>query len=237
MHSSEPIAVELRDVVITYGFRATIGPVSVRLPASGVLGLIGANGSGKTSLMRAMCALQPVHGGHVEVLGHEVEPGVPVAGVGAMIEEPRFYPWLSAADNLQLAAGGRSDWRRRIPAVLESVELSAVEHVRVDEFSQGMRQRLGLARALLGEPRVLVLDEPTNGLDVGGIAVMRRLLASLVTSGTTLVLSSHLLSEVQYLATIVLALRAGDVVASGQTNELLATWGSLGEMYEETVGL
>jgi ABC-2 type transport system ATP-binding protein len=237
MHSSGPIAVELRDVVITYGFRATIGPVSVCLPAGGVLGLMGANGSGKTSLMRAMCALQPVHGGCVEVLGRAVEPGGPVAGVGAMIEEPRFYPWLSARDNLQLAAGGRSDWQRRIPAVLESVELSAVEHVRVDEFSQGMRQRLGLARALLGEPRILVLDEPTNGLDVGGIALMRRLLASLVADGTTLVLSSHVLTEVQHLATVVLALRAGDVVAAGHTSELVATWGSLDEMYAETVGL
>jgi ABC-2 type transport system ATP-binding protein len=237
MHSSEPIAVELRDVVIAYGFRATIGPVSVCVPAGGVLGLMGANGSGKTSLMRAICALQPVHAGCVEVLGRAVEPGIPVAGVGAIIEEPRFYPWLSAGDNLQLAAGGRKEWQQRISMVLESVELSAVEHVRVEEFSQGMRQRLGLARALLGQPRILVLDEPTNGLDVGGIALMRRLLASLVADGTTLVLSSHVLSEVEHLATVVIALRAGDVVAAGQTSELVATWGSLNEMYAETVGL
>jgi ABC-type multidrug transport system ATPase subunit len=237
MQSSDPIALELREVVIRYGFRATIGPVSVCLPAGGVLGLMGANGSGKTSLMRAICALQPVHAGRVEALGRAVEPGVPVAGIGAMIEEPRFYPWLSARDNLQLAAGGRRDWQQRIPTALETVELSHVANVRVDQFSQGMRQRLGLARARLGEPRILVLDEPTNGLDVGGIALMRRLLASLVADGTTLVLSSHVLSEVQHLATVVLALRAGDVVASGHTSELVATWGSLEEMYAETVGL
>jgi ABC-2 type transport system ATP-binding protein len=237
MSDRGPVAVAATEAVIDYGPRATIGPVSVQLAEGGVLGLIGANGSGKTSFMRAICALEPLRSGSIEVFGTPVTPGVPVPAVGAMIEEPRFYPWLSAEDNLRLAAGGRAQWRRRIPAVLEAVGLTDVGLVRVDEFSQGMRQRLGLARALLGEPRLLVLDEPTNGLDTGGIGLMHRLLGSLVAAGTTIVLSSHMLGEVERLATMVLALRAGGVVASGTAQEIAERWGSLNEMYAQTVEL
>lgn len=235
MNDCAPAAVKVTDAVIDYGPRATIGPVSASVPAGGVLGLIGANGSGKTSIMRALCALEPLRSGTVEVFGTEVEPGVPVPGIGAIIEEPRFYPWLTAEGNLLLASGGRKPWRRRIPIVLEAVELTDVARLSVDAFSQGMRQRLGLARALLGAPQLLVLDEPTNGLDGGGIELMHRLLNSLVATGTTVVLSSHLLSEIERLATTVLTLRAGEVVASGRTPDLVETWGSLSEMYANTV--
>lgn len=230
-----PPAVELRRIEIRYGARVTIGPIEAEVRPGSVLGLIGPNGSGKTSIMRAMCGLQPLHAGEIRVLGNPVRPGVPVPDVGAMIEEPRFYPWLSATENLLLAAGGRPAWSDRIPSVLEQVGLAGAAERPVGAFSQGMRQRLGVARALMGEPRMLVLDEPTNGLDGQGVAQMRALLDDFVAAGTSIVLSSHMVGEIQAVADDVLVLAAGQVLETGATADIVTRWGSVGEMYQHAV--
>lgn len=225
----------MSQIEIHYGARATIGPVSASVRPGAVLGLIGTNGSGKTSIMRAVCALQRVDAGAIRVFGRPVQPGVPVAGVGAIIEEPRFYPWLSAIENLQLAAGGRAEWNRGLGSALEHVGLSEVARVAVAEFSQGMRQRLALARVLLGEPRLLVLDEPTNGLDAEGIAQLRNILGALVARDTAIVIASHLLSEIEAIANDVLVLSAGQVLVSSATSDIVGRWGSVSKMYERVV--
>ncbi|MGH2919329.1 MAG: ABC transporter ATP-binding protein [Solirubrobacteraceae bacterium] len=230
-----PPAAQLQDIEIRYGARVTIGPISAAVAPASVLGLIGPNGSGKTSIMRAMCGLQRLHAGEIRVLGTRVEPGVPVPGVGAMIEEPRFYPWLSAPENLLLAAGGRRAWSDRIASVLEQVGLADTVERPVGAFSQGMRQRLGVARALLGQPKLLVLDEPTNGLDAEGVIQMRTLLDAFVAAGTSVVLSSHMISEIQAVADQVLALVAGQMLASGTTADIVTRWGSVTEMYDHVV--
>jgi ABC-2 type transport system ATP-binding protein len=228
-------AVELSEVEIRYGPRASIGPVDAVVHPGRVLGLIGANGSGKTSILRAICGLQQAHAGQVRVFGRAVRAGVPVSGVGAMIEEPRFYPWLSALDNLLLAAGGRQPWVARIDALLDSVGLGQVRDTAVAEFSQGMRQRLGFARALLGDPRLLLLDEPTNGLDARGTVQIRGLLRAAVDQGMTLILTSHLLTEIEALADEVLVLNAGRQLHSGTTADAVERWGSVSAMYEDIV--
>ncbi len=229
-------ALSLDEAVISYGPRATIGPVSAEIGPGSVLGLVGTNGSGKTSLMRAICALEPVCGGRIAVFGEAVRVGQPVVGVGAMIEEPRFYPWLSGRENLLFAAAGRPEWSARIATMLERVALTSVSEVAVGEYSQGMRQRLGLARAMLGAPSMLVLDEPTNGLDPDGIRLMRELLGSLVADQQmTVVISSHLLSEIEQMSVELLALSAGRVLVSARTADVVAEWGSVGAMYDHAV--
>ncbi len=235
MSTADEFAAELSAVEIHYGPRASIGPISAAVRPGAVLGLIGMNGSGKTSLLRALCALQPVDAGHVRVYGEPVVAGEPVPGLGAMIEEPRFYPWLSARENLVLAAGGRDAWRARIRDVIAAVGLTDAADVRVAEFSQGMRQRLGLARALLGDPRLLVLDEPTNGLDTSAMAQMRELIAGWASRGTAVVVTSHLMSEVEAVADDVLVLNAGELLLNVSMADVLDRWGSVSEMYQRTV--
>lgn len=232
-----PHPVEAREIEIHYGPRATVGPVSFDVRRGSVLGLIGPNGSGKTSIMRAMCALQRLDAGEIRVFGRAVRAGLPVRDVGAMIEEPRFYPWLSASENLQLAAGGRRSWVDEIPGALERVGLSSLGRTPVAEFSQGMRQRLGVARALLGRPQLLVLDEPTNGLDAAGIKEMRTLMGTFAAAGTAIVLSSHLVSEIQAAADEVLVLVAGQAVVSDTMSQIVARSGSLSSMYERVLGV
>jgi ABC-2 type transport system ATP-binding protein len=228
-------ALVLSNVEVHYGPRSKVGPVSAELPDGAVLGLIGTNGSGKTSIMRAICGLQPFARGEITVAGVAVCTGTPVAGVGAMIEEPRFYPWLTATENLLLAAGGRRQWNERIASALAGVGLGETRDLPVGGFSQGMRQRLGLARAVLGQPRLLVLDEPTNGLDANGMAQMRALLAAHAAGGTAVVLSSHLIAEIEAMADAVIVLSAGDVVHHATTREIVDRWGSVSRMYEAVV--
>lgn len=224
-------AVELCGVHISYGARADIGPVSFRLLAGEVLGVIGGNGSGKTTVLKAICALQPVDHGQVRVYGRPVQAGVPVAEVGAVIEEPRFYPWLTGVENLRLAAGGRAERETTIMDRLCALGLERAGSVRVGEYSQGMRQRLGLARALLGDPRVLVLDEPTNGLDVTALKDVRRLVADQACRGVAIVIVSHLFAEVQAVADSVCLMNAGRVLAVQPVSHAVAKHGSVDALF------
>ncbi len=213
----------------------TIGPASMSCETGRVLGLVGGNGAGKTSLLKAVCGLLPLVSGSVITGGEPVRPGRMPAGVGAMIEEPQFLPRASAEQNLRLAAAGRASWLTRLPQVLSDVGLGERGGDRVADFSQGMRQRLGIARVLLGDPEVVILDEPTNGLDPEGIRWTRTLIRDLARGGRAVVLSSHLLAEVQVLADDIAVIAQGSVATYGPAAEVLRSEATLEQFYFETV--
>jgi ABC-type multidrug transport system ATPase subunit len=190
-------------------------------------GLLGPNGSGKTTLVRMLLGLVYATSGSISVLGEPVprHVGRVLPQIGAIIEEPGAYPHLSGRANLRLfdaagSQGSRRTRRRRVDEALEEVGLSGIDRRPVRAYSLGMRQRLGLAAALVRRPRLLILDEPTNGLDPRGIKDMRTLLIRLNADGVTIFLSSHLLSEVSALCTRIGVLDSGRLVLQDQLADL-----------------
>ncbi len=218
-----PLVVD--SLVKTYsdGHRA-VDDVSWRAERGQVVGLLGPNGAGKTTTLRMVMGLIRPDSGAAHVLGDRVEAGSPVLGrVGALIEGPGFLPHLTGLDNLRAywAATGRDDAEAGYDEVLEVAALGDAVDRPVRTYSHGMRQRLGIAQAMLGLPEVLVLDEPTNGLDPPQIAGLRPILATYAAAGRTVVISSHLLSEVELTCTHVVVMHAGRVVATGTVAELV----------------
>jgi len=196
-----------------------------------LFGFLGPNGSGKTTTVRMLLGLVFATSGRIEVLGRPV-PGAArevLAQVGSLVEGPAFYPHLSGRANLTLfdaaGPGSRRDRRRRVEDALARVGLDGVGRRPVKAWSTGMRQRLGLAAALLRAPRLLVLDEPTNGLDPHGMREVRDLLAELVKGGTTVFLSSHLLAEVELVCTRAAIVDRGRLVAQDRVDALLGPTG------------
>ncbi len=218
-----PLVVE--GLVKTYadGHRA-VDDVSWRAERGQVVGLLGPNGAGKTTTLRMVMGLIAPDSGQVHVLGRRVGPGTPVlARVGALIEGPGFLPHLSGRANLEAywAATGRDPAEAGYEEVLEIAALGGAVERPVRTYSQGMRQRLGIAQAMLGLPEVLVLDEPTNGLDPPQIAGLRPVLARYAAAGRTVVVSSHLLAEVELTCSHVVVMHAGRVVTTGTVAELV----------------
>ncbi len=226
-------------VIATHGLRKAYGAVKavdgidLDVRAGDVYGFLGANGSGKTTTVRMLLGLVLPTAGTVEVLGRPIPKAARevLPRVGALIEGPAAYPHLSASANLSLVdaagpGGARRDRKRRIADVLEQVGLGGVGKRQVRGFSLGMRQRLGLAGALLRRPDLLVLDEPTNGLDPQGIHEIRTLLLDLNRTGTTVFLSSHLLAEIEQLATRVGVLDRGRMVLQDDLVTLTAPTGA-----------
>ncbi|GAB2777728.1 alpha/beta fold hydrolase [Nocardioides salsibiostraticola] len=212
-------------LVKTYsdGHRA-VDNVSWRAERGQVVGLLGPNGAGKTTTLRMVMGLIRPDSGAAHVLGDRVEAGSPVlARVGALIEGPGFLPHMTGMDNLRAywSATGRSDAEAGYDEVLEVAALGGAVDRPVRTYSHGMRQRLGIAQAMLGLPEVLVLDEPTNGLDPPQIAGLRPILARYAAAGRTVVVSSHLLSEVELTCTHVVVMHAGRVVTTGTVAELV----------------
>jgi len=185
-----------------------------------VYGFLGPNGAGKTTTMRMLLGLIRPTSGTVDLLGGP--PGAPagLARVGALVESPGFYPYLSGLDNLRILARYRGVARNRIDAVLDAVSLSDRAGDRFATYSLGMKQRLGVASALLGDPELLVLDEPTNGLDPAGMADMRALVRRLGADGRAVLLSSHLLGEVQQVCDRVGVISGGRLIAESTVAEL-----------------
>ena len=206
-----------------YGQRTAVDGLDLHVPAGVVAGFIGANGAGKTTTLRMLLGLVRPTEGTATVLGHDLsEPSSYLPKVGALIESPAFYPGLSGERNLrvQTTLGGLPD--RRIPEVLEVVGLSGRGGDPYRSYSLGMKQRLGIASALLGEPELLVLDEPTNGLDPTGIREMRELLRQVADTGLTVLVSSHQLVELEQVCDWLVMIDSGRQVFQGTTADLLA---------------
>ena len=219
-------AIETTGLVKRFGSVTAVGGVDLTVARGDVFGFLGPNGAGKTTTIRMLLALLRPSAGTIRLLGEPVHPGAPSLGrVGALVERPAFYPYLSAAENLRLlgAAGGvRGEVARSaIVESLERTDLTSVAGRKVGGFSTGMRQRLGISFALLHRPAVVILDEPTNGLDPSGVVEVRELIAGLAHDGTTVFLSSHVLTEVEQLCDHVAVLRRGRVVAQGRTRDLI----------------
>jgi ABC-2 type transport system ATP-binding protein len=189
----------------------------------GVFGFLGPNGSGKTTTIRLLLGLVGSDGGEMRLLGQPVPDSLPAVlpGVGALVEAPVFFPGFSGRRNLQLLAGVDGIPKRRVDEVLEVVALSDRAGDRVKGYSLGMKQRLGVAAALLKEPRLLVLDEPSNGLDPAGIREIRELLRRLGGSGVTVFVSSHLLAEVQQVCDRVAIINHGQLITTGSVREIV----------------
>ncbi|MBX6371908.1 MAG: ATP-binding cassette domain-containing protein [Acidothermus sp.] len=222
---------EARGIRRRYAGGGGVGPLDFTVRAGTVTGLVGANGAGKTTLLRLITGLLEKDGGELFVWGKAVQVGKPDPDIGAMIEEPAFYRWATGEQNLKLAAAGRRERESRIAAVLDEVGLAEAANQRVATYSQGMRQRLGLARALLGDPKLLVLDEPTNGLDPHGVRWFRRFVRARADEGAAVVVSSHLLAEMRLMADHVIVIVAGNCVATLDTAQLEDRPGALEEAY------
>jgi ABC-2 type transport system ATP-binding protein len=216
---NEPI-VTTDNLTKVYGPRRAVDAVSLTVRAGEVYGFLGPNGAGKTTTMRMLLGQVRPTGGTAAVLGRP--PGAPdaLARIGALVESPGFYPYLSGRENLRVLAAYQGLEDRAADAALARVDLAGRGRDRVRTYSLGMKQRLGVAAALLGEPDLIVLDEPTNGLDPAGMADIRELLVDIAVGGQTVLLSSHLLSEVQQICDRVGVIAEGRLLAESTVAEL-----------------
>jgi ABC-2 type transport system ATP-binding protein len=218
--------VEARGLVKRYGEIVAVDHVDLNVERGDVYGYLGPNGAGKTTSLRMLLGLIRPTAGSARLFGRDplLEGAKALDGVAGFVEGPRFYPYLSGRKNLMLLADyDTPNSRSRIDEVLELVELRDRAKDRVGGYSHGMRQRLGIAASLLRQPRLLLLDEPTTGLDPAGMRDMRDLVRRLAGEGITIVLSSHILAEVEDLCNRVAIIRKGSVIYQGSLSELMAT--------------
>jgi ABC-2 type transport system ATP-binding protein len=212
----------------SYGKRLAVDHLDLQVERAELFGFLGPNGAGKTTTIRMALGLIAPTGGSVEILGQEVRShrAQVLPRVGALVESPALYGYLSGRDNLRAVGnllGGASE--KRIDEVLEIVSLKGRDRDRVRTYSMGMKQRLGLAMALLDDPDLLILDEPANGLDPAGIVEMRDLLRDLAAQGKTVFISSHVLTEVQQICTRVAIINHGKLIRVAQVHDLLQSSG------------
>ncbi len=222
---SSPWAVETRGLTKRFGDNVAVDGVDLRIPRGCAFGYLGPNGAGKTTLIRVLLGLTHADAGTMSLLGYPVphRRAQALARVGAIVDEPRFHRHLTGRDNLRILAAARERAATdRIEPSLERVGLAQRADDRVAKYSMGMRQRLGVAACLLGDPQLLILDEPMNGLDPAGMREMRDMILSLVAEGRTVVLSSHLLDEVERTCDAVAIVDRGKVIRQGSISELLS---------------
>jgi ABC-2 type transport system ATP-binding protein len=208
-----------------FGERAAVADLDLEVPRGSAFGFLGHNGAGKTTLIRMLLGLTAADSGTMRISGRPVpaERAAVLARVGAIVEEPHFHSHLTGRENLLVVAAARSpEARRRIGGALARVGMTERADDRVKTYSQGMRQRLGVARCLIADPELLILDEPMNGLDPGGILEFRTMIAELVAEGRTVFLSSHLLDEVEKTCYAAAVIDRGRLIAQGPISELLS---------------
>ena len=217
-------AIQTTGLTKRFGERAAIDSVDLQVPRGSAFGFLGPNGAGKTTMIRMLLGLTRASTGSMSVLGHPVpaERSEALARVGAIVEEPRFHPQLSGRENLRIVAAVRGpQTQARIVPALRRVGLSERADEKVKKYSLGMRQRLGVARCLLADPLLLILDEPTNGLDPGGIQEFREMIREMVEQeGRTVFISSHLLDEVEKICDHAAIVDRGKILMQGAISEL-----------------
>jgi len=216
--------IETRSLTKRFGSRAAVDSVDLTVPAGVAFGFLGPNGAGKTTMIRTLLGLTQPSSGDVSLLGlpQPAKRAEALARVGAIVEEPKFHPHLTGRENLSIVAAARDPAAEaRIGESLERVGLAQRGNDRVKTYSLGMRQRLGIATALIGDPRVLVLDEPANGLDPAGIVEIRELLRDLGRNGRTVIVSSHQLSEIEAVCDHLVVIRFGELIFSGPMTEIM----------------
>jgi ABC-2 type transport system ATP-binding protein len=211
----------ITDLKKTYGKVQALKGVSFQIPEGAVFGILGPNGSGKTTLLSIILDVLNADSGNYNWFGEPASPALRKR-IGSLLETPNFYHYLSAERNLNItnSISGRGD-KAAIEAVLQKVKLYERRKSKFSTFSLGMKQRLAIAAALLGEPKILVLDEPTNGLDPVGIMEIRELIIELSKKGHTIIMASHLLDEVEKVCTHVAILKTGTLVTSGPVHDVL----------------
>ena len=220
-------AIEFEDVRVSYrtrrGVVTALAGLDLSVPEGGVFGFLGANGAGKTTAIRAAVGLLRGARGRVSVLGRNVPRDLAGAidRIGALVEQPSFFANFTGRRNLELLGRTRGIRRQRVDAVLTQVGLDARGDTRYATYSLGMKQRLGVAAALMKDPELLILDEPANGLDPPGILEVRTLMRGLAAEGRTVFVSSHILSEVEHACDRVAIVAHGKCIASGRVEELL----------------
>jgi ABC-2 type transport system ATP-binding protein len=230
MTGNGELALATRGLQKSYGARTALAGLDLSVPSGVVYGFLGPNGAGKTTTMRLLTGLIHPDAGSIDVLGKPFgrRDRHRLFDVGALIESPAFYPFLSGRQNLrELAATGAPVTKGRIEELLELTGLRDRANDKVAGFSLGMKQRLGIAAALLSDPKLLLLDEPSNGLDPAGIVAMRETLRRLAELGKTVFVSSHLLGEVQQMVDVVGIIAAGRLVREGPIADVLDSEGTV----------
>ena len=224
---AQQLAIETNGLTKRFGDQKAVNSISLEVPSGSVFGFLGPNGSGKTTTIRMLLGLAEATEGEIKLLGTDIPKDLEKAlpRVGALVEGPAFYPFMSGRNNLlRIDAADRfsdaSTRIQRVEAALDRVGLHNAGNKKVHAYSLGMKQRLGLANALLKPRDILVLDEPTNGLDPQGTREVRNLIRSLSAEGITIFLSSHLLSEIEMLCSHVAVMSAGKIIAQGLIEDL-----------------
>jgi len=211
------------------GKQAAVDGLDLRVPMGGVHGFLGPNGSGKTTTIRMLLGLIAADAGHIRMFDHEVPLAIDriIDRVGAIVEQPKFFPAFSGEKNLRLLARAIGAPQRRVAAVLDEVGLARRGGDKFRKYSLGMKQRLAIAATLLKDPDLLIFDEPTNGLDPAGIHEIRSMMRNLARRGKTVLVSSHILSEVQQIADTVTIIGRGRMLAEGNVSDILSADGQL----------
>jgi ABC-2 type transport system ATP-binding protein len=228
------LAIETVGLTKRFGERTALDGIDLQVPTGCAFGFLGPNGAGKTTIIRTLLGLTPASAGTMQVLGHPVpsERAQALQRVGAIVEEPRFHMHLTGRENLRIVSAVRGpETLERIDPALARVGLSERASDKVKSYSMGMRQRLGVARCLLADPLLLILDEPTNGLDPGGIQEFREMIRAMVEQeGRTVFVSSHLLDEVERTCDAAAIVDRGKIVTQGAIADLAAGGGARHEL-------
>jgi len=231
---TQGLAVETSGLRKTYrsrkGRRVAVEGLDLRVPKGGVHGFLGPNGSGKTTTIRMLLGLITADSGSMTVFGRPVPAELPevIGSIGAIVEQPKFFPAFSGRRNLELLATGIGAPRSRVDEVLGEVGLTGRDRDAFRKYSLGMKQRLAIAATLLKDPELLIFDEPTNGLDPAGIHEIRATMRGLADRGKTVLVSSHILNEVQQVADTVSIIGRGRLLAEGEVDDILAAAGGQG---------